>query len=168
MARYLYSHPEGVLPTGHSFTPVSSTFSSPPTDLSLIDPTDPNRWEFNQVIKSCETFHYLTGDIGDVVLMHPLMMHSASKNHTRIPRFITNPAVSLKEPFVLDRPDGNYSLVEKMTLKVVDKEGGLGDWRVTGERKRVVPKRVERQQTMLEEEKKRLAEHRGQAHVTAS
>lgn len=103
--------------------------------------------------------------------MHPLMMHSASKNHTRIPRFITNPPVSLKEPFVFDRPDGNYSLVEKMTIKTLGKEegGGLGGWQITGERKKVVPKRVGMQQKMLEEEKQRLAEHhRGQPHVTAS
>lgn len=63
----------------------------------------------------------LTGKKGDVILIHPLMVsaivlnnmfmpismdvqpHSASKNHKRIPRFITNPPITLKEPFKLHR-----------------------------------------------------------------
>jgi len=40
-----------------------------------------------------DSFVELTGDIGDVVLMHPLMLHSASRNNLRIPRIITNPPV---------------------------------------------------------------------------
>jgi hypothetical protein len=40
------------------------------------------------------------------------MLHSASKNLLRIPRVITNPPVSLKEPFCFDREDPkDYSLV---------------------------------------------------------
>lgn len=60
----------------------------------------------------------MTGEIGGVVLLHPLMLHSASKNHLR---FITNPPVSLKEPFNFNRdnPD-DFSLVEKKTLKTLD------------------------------------------------
>lgn len=64
----------------------------------------------------------LTGEAGDVILLHPFMVceivyitihlvsfylplqpHSASKNHRRIPRFITNPPVTLKEPLNLNR-----------------------------------------------------------------
>lgn len=46
------------------------------------------------------------------------MLHSASKNHLRLPRIITNPPVSLNEPFNFNRenPD-DFSLVEKKTLK---------------------------------------------------
>jgi ectoine hydroxylase-related dioxygenase (phytanoyl-CoA dioxygenase family) len=47
----------------------------------------------------------MTGKCGDVVLMHPLMMHSASRNSLHIPRVITNPFVCLKEPFNFNRED---------------------------------------------------------------
>lgn len=46
------------------------------------------------------------------------MLHSASRNHTRAPRIITNPPVSLKEPFNFNRESPeDYSIVEKKTLK---------------------------------------------------
>ena len=48
------------------------------------------------------------------------MLHSASKNHTRVPRVITNPPAALKEPFKFNRenPD-ELSLVEKKTLNAL-------------------------------------------------
>jgi hypothetical protein len=62
-----------------------------------------------------------TGEVGDVFLLHPLMLHSASKNLLRKPRIITNPPVSLKEPFCFDREDPReYSLVEQKTLSDLD------------------------------------------------
>ena len=45
------------------------------------------------------------------------MLHSASNNKLREVRIITNPPVSLKEPFELQRDDGAYSIVEKKTLR---------------------------------------------------
>lgn len=63
-----------------------------------------------------------TGNAGDVILAHPLMVrldmdvfvrrseasfaiqpHSASKNYKRIPRFITNPPITLVESLNLNR-----------------------------------------------------------------
>ncbi|KAH7914289.1 hypothetical protein BJ138DRAFT_1177439 [Hygrophoropsis aurantiaca] len=148
IAKYLAAHPEGVLPTGLSFTPSTSTYA---------DHKDhPEYWSHLKEVKTCSKFVEVTGEIGDVVLLHPLMLHSASKNHLRIPRIITNPPVALKEPFNFNRenPD-DYSLVEKKTLKAlgVDKL----DYKITTERRGVVPLRVKIQQQMLEEEKKRLA-----------
>ena len=97
----------------------------------------------------------MTGNIGDVVLLHPLMLHSASKNYLRIPRIITNPPVSLKEPFkfLRENPD-DYSLVERKTLKALGVD--RLDFSIATERKRVVPKRVQIQQKMLEEERLRM------------
>ena len=61
---------------------------------------------------------------GDVVLLHPLMLHSASKNHLRVPRVITNPPVALKAPFQFARNDPDeYSLVELKTLKALGLAG---------------------------------------------
>ncbi|KAF9459430.1 hypothetical protein BDZ94DRAFT_1171561 [Collybia nuda] len=146
IARYLAAHPEGVLPTGLSFTPSTSTFSNPKED--------PGYWSHLKEIKRCTQFVELTGEIGDVVLMHPLMLHSASKNYTRVPRIITNPPVGLKEPFNFARDDGDYSLVEQKTLKA------LGAHRFafepTTERKRIVPARAAAQNKVLEAEKQRL------------
>jgi hypothetical protein len=54
-------------------------------------------------IKECEDFHEITRSPGDIVLMHPFMLHSASRNALRIPRIITDLPVLLKEPFNFDR-----------------------------------------------------------------
>lgn len=96
-----------------------------------------------------------TGEVGDVVLLHPLMLHSASKNYLRIPRVITNPPVSLKQPFKFQRDDPEeYSLVEWKTLKALGREGL--DFTPTTERRRVVPLRVGNQEKMKAEELRRL------------
>ncbi|KAG6829293.1 hypothetical protein H0H92_005047 [Tricholoma furcatifolium] len=148
IAHYLAAHPEGVLPTGLSFTPSTTTYTDPKDD--------PGYWSHLKEIKKCESFVEMTGEIGDVVLMHPLMMHSASKNYTRIPRVITNPPVALREPFnfARDNPD-DYSLVELKTLK----ELGVDrlDYKITTERRQIVPARVAIQNKALEAEKQRLA-----------
>lgn len=154
IADYLAKHPEGVVPTGLSFTPSTSTCAE--------HEDDPGYWSHLQEIRRIQNFVELTGEIGDVVLMHPLMLHSASKNHKRIPRIITNPPVSLREPFKFDRenPD-DFSLVELKTLKAlgVDKL----PFKATTERRLVVPKRVIEANRMLEEEKKRLAALKAEA-----
>ncbi|KAI0916745.1 hypothetical protein AcW1_007889 [Taiwanofungus camphoratus] len=147
IANYLAAHPEGVLPTGLSFTPSTSTAAE--------HRDDPGYWSHLEAIKRCNRFVEMTGEIGDVVLMHPLMLHSASKNHLREVRIITNPPVSLKEPFDFARDDPDeYSLVELKTLKAlgVDKL----EFKPTTERRRVTPRRVALQNKMLEDERKRL------------
>lgn len=56
--------------------------------------------------------------------MHPFMLHSASRNLLRNVRIITNPVVSMREPFNLDRKAedrGNYNLVELKTLQALGK-----------------------------------------------
>ncbi|RXW19989.1 hypothetical protein EST38_g5870 [Candolleomyces aberdarensis] len=142
VAQYLAAHPEGVTPV----------------DLKLI-PSNRDQeegcWSHLKEIKRCRKFVELTGQAGDVVLMHPLMMHSASKNYLRIPRVITNPPVALKEPFNFNRGDpAEYSLVERKTLRALGME--KLDFKPTTERRRIVPARVLIQQKMLEEEKNRL------------
>jgi len=104
-----------------------------------------------------EAFQEVTGEVGDVYLLHPLMLHSASRNLLRRPRIITNPPVSLKEPFKLNRPDGKYSLVERKTLLELGKPEGVGDWKITAERRNIVPERIKRQEReQTEREKRRL------------
>ncbi|THH08763.1 hypothetical protein EW145_g2487 [Phellinidium pouzarii] len=108
-----------------------------------------------------------TGKAGDVVIFHPLMVlqsslvkcrillifaiyiylqpHSASKNYKRIPRFITNPPVTLKGPLNLARenPD-DYSLTELVILRALGENGidaaKMKDWKITGKRRRFTPR----------------------------
>lgn len=151
-ARYLSEHPEGVLPTGLSFTPTTAAHIPDTAELP-----NPHRWSHLEEVKKCSQFVEVTGSPGDVYLLHPLMLHSASKNHTRIPRIITNPPVSLIQPFCFDKEnDEDYSLVEKKTLSALGVD--RFPFKATTERKGIVPERVRVQMKMLEEEKRRLAE----------
>ncbi len=129
VARFLAEHPEGVLPKD---------------------------FPRQELIAQCHDFVEATGKAGDVYLLHPYVLHAKSQNLLGLPRMITNPPVHLLEPMDFNRPDpADFSPVELAVLR------GLGverlDFRPTGERERVVPERVARQQRMLEEEKARLA-----------
>ncbi|MES2463103.1 MAG: hypothetical protein V4671_21165 [Armatimonadota bacterium] len=129
VARFLAQHPEGVGPGG---------------------------FDFKTMIEQCTDFVEATGEVGDVYLLHPFILHASSRNALRLPRYITNPPVSLKEPMNFNRanPD-EYSLVEQAILR------GLGvdrlDFHPTAPRERLVPGSAVKKQQMLEEEKARLA-----------
>jgi hypothetical protein len=126
VARFLANHPEGV---------------------------DPNA--FGPLVQQCKEFVEFTGQTGDVVLMHPFMIHASSFNPSGRARFITNPPVSFTAPMNFNRAHWDeHSLVEKAVLR------GLGveqyDFRPTAPREAIVPERVRRQQKMLEEQQERL------------
>lgn len=53
------------------------------------------------------------GKAGDVYLCHPFLVHAAQPNRTGRPKFMAQPPLLLREPCVLDRPDGAYSPVEQ-------------------------------------------------------
>ena len=113
MARYLAAHPEGVAPNGFPFLELKN---------------------------QCHDFEEATGRAGDVFLMHPLLLHSASRNQTRAQRIISNPVSYLKLPMNFNRENpANFSLVERAVLK------GLGvekyNFQPTGSRERIVPQR---------------------------
>ncbi|HEY6737322.1 MAG TPA: hypothetical protein VI076_00585 [Actinopolymorphaceae bacterium] len=129
VARFLAERPEGVLP---------------------------GEFDVPSLIGQCERFVEATGQVGDVYLLHPYVLHAKAQNRLRIPRYITNPPVHLKEPMNFDREDpADFSLVERAVLR------GLGverfPFRPTRERERVVPERVRRQERMKAEEAARLA-----------
>lgn len=113
---------------------------------------------YSEIVKQCTEFHEMTGNVGDVILMHPLMVHSASRNSLRIPRIITNPPVSLVHPFNFDRNHpAEYSLVELKTLQSLGKDR-LRGWKPTGPPERVVPERVRVQRELKRLEDERLKE----------
>ncbi|KAG9101537.1 hypothetical protein FRC06_002955 [Ceratobasidium sp. 370] len=137
IARWLRDHPEGIQPG--------------------MGPGE-GKFDFIARINECNIFTEMTGERGDVILLHPLMLHSASKNHTRAPRLITNPPVSLKEPFNFNRENpAEFSLVELKTLK----ELGVDrlDFIPTAPRQKIVPKRLDVQSKLLAEELERMRAH---------
>lgn len=189
IGKHLFEHSDGVTPR------------MLPRDTEP-DPAQAGGLQFYfDLINDCpdSSFHEMTGKKGDVILMHPLMLHSASKNGRRLARtfspflpfaslpfpprsttptlpppcsprltstplkstgIITNPPVSLRQPFQFSRADpAAYSLIELKTMYAVGGETApalFQDWKITRERELVVPERVRRQQQMLAEENERL------------
>ena len=117
----------------------------------------PDEFPYDELIAQCSTFVETTGRLGDVVLMHPYMLHASSQNHRRTARLITNPPIALREPMRFDRDDpAEHSPVERAVLRALGVE--RLDYRPAGPREDVVPERVLRQERMREEEEARLRE----------
>lgn len=60
-----------------------------------------------------------TSRAGDVVLLHPLMVHATSMNASKAVRFICNPGISLREPMQLQRADDDHSPVERAIIEAL-------------------------------------------------
>ncbi len=69
----------------------------------------------NAITRHCERFFELTGEAGDLFLVHPLMLHSASLNPSPRIRFLGNPMVYLQEP--LDPRRADPSPVEQLIAR---------------------------------------------------
>ncbi|KAI1435498.1 dihydrofolate reductase-like domain-containing protein [Xylaria sp. CBS 124048] len=155
MARWLHANPDGVSP-----------WMRPRDHEGFKREKNPEWYSGLMSDIPDEAFVEVTGEVGDVYLLHPLMMHSASENSLRQVRIITNPPVSLREPHCFDREDGNYSLVERKTMRGIGEEK-LKDWKITGPREAVIPERVRIQEAMKLEELKRLQAEGKQAAAVA-
>jgi len=129
VARFLAQHPEGISPGG---------------------------FDFPRMASECTQFEEMTGNVGDIILMHPYMLHTISQNHSDVVRFIINPALSLAEPMNFNRENvADFSPVEQAILN------GLGvaryDFHPTTERRRVVSDQEKMQEKLIAEEKAKLA-----------
>ena len=71
--------------------------------------------DLTDMSKICEG----TGEAGDVLMMHPFMLHTRSKNTGTKVRFICNPCVTLNEKMNLDRQDESYSPVEQAIVNAL-------------------------------------------------
>jgi hypothetical protein len=141
VARFLAEHPEGAYP--------------PQNEWTGVEPK-PAFFHYADLVGRCQDFVEATGEVGDVYLLHPFVLHAKAQNVLRRPRYITNPPVHLKEPMRFDRADPEgFSLVERAVLR------GLGVERhgftPTGPRERVVPERVGMQESRKRAELDRLA-----------
>ena len=127
----------------------------PPTIAQLPFFTS-GRYPKPDLIGRCGDFVEAIGEVGDVYLLHPFILHAKAQNVLRVPRYITNPPVNLVEPMRFDRPDpADFSLVERAVLR------GLGvdrySFTAQGPREQVVPERVAMQRTMKQAELDRLS-----------
>ncbi len=89
---------------------------------------------FGRHIGECEDFREMTAETGDVIMLHPFILHARSQNPSGRIRFMNNKVVSLKEPTKLSRPDGNYTQLEASILQALRVESL--DFQITRERKR--------------------------------
>jgi hypothetical protein len=79
----LYDHPEG------------------------LDPPNTNKILY-QHCKESSKFTQVEAKAGDVIITHALLPHAHTPNRLWYARIITNPHVSLVEPWNLNRPEGDY------------------------------------------------------------
>jgi hypothetical protein len=123
VARFLAEHPEGVLPMG---TPA------------------------DEIIGKCRDFIEATGEIGDVYLMHPFMLHTRSVNVSQRARFIINPPVKLREPMCFSRPrDEDHSPCERAVLRALG--AARYEFVPTHPREAIVPKRLQVEKQIWED-----------------
>lgn len=66
-----------------------------------------------EVMGETRETHEVTGKAGDVVFMHPLLLHTGSFNHSNRIRWLSNPTIYTSETLKLERRDGDYSPVER-------------------------------------------------------
>ena len=94
VARLLAQYPEGI---------------HPDSVQSYIQP---------HMIKECSEFEELTGQAGDLAIMHPYMVHRVAGNPSGRPRFAQFPSIKLSQPMQFGRDDpSEYSLSELVVLK---------------------------------------------------
>ena len=118
----------------------------------------PHEAGFGQFIHNCQDFIEITGQAGDVILIHPFVLHAGSQNPSGRARFIANPPVALKEPMNFNRKVAEaFSPVELAVLEGLEVD--QLDFKPTSPHQRIVPERVKREQKILEEQKARLALH---------
>ena len=90
--------------------------------------------DWSQFIHQCEDFREVIAEAGDVIILHPYMLHAASQNSSGRVRFMNNKVVSLKEPMNFNRPAGDYTALEASILHALGMDSL--DFQITGERKR--------------------------------
>lgn len=136
VARFLAEHPEGVYPLRPA--------EGGDPDATLIP--------YRDLIGRCHDFVEATGEVGDVYLLHPYVLHAKSQNTLRLPRIITNPPLTLAQSMRFD--SDNPSLVERAVLRAL----GTSSYEFTprGPREAIVPPRIAAQRRLLAEEQRRL------------
>ncbi|MBE7463424.1 MAG: hypothetical protein HS116_07960 [Planctomycetes bacterium] len=131
-----------------SIAPVSRYLSAHPEGIDTHMPS-------HELIRECTDFREATGEVGDVILLHPFMLHSPAPNPSGVARVISNPVEHLVAPMCFDRPDAaDYSPTERAVLRALKAE--RHSFQPTRERRRT-PSRKPEQFKLLEESRARRA-----------
>lgn len=105
-----------------SIAPVARLLSQRPQGFHA-DGTQGSGYLIPYLVEQCTEFIELTGEPGDLAILHPYMLHRRTVNPTDRPRFIANLAIVTKEPMCFARrPDDSYSLVELAVLHALKKD----------------------------------------------
>ena len=67
-------------------------FAPDPAEVTARRPRP--RLRYDALVAQCTSFVETTGRLGDVVLMHPYVLHEVSQNHRGTARFVTNPPIT--------------------------------------------------------------------------
>ena len=144
-----------------SVGPVARLFAAHPEGLHP-DTIQGSGYLIPGLLEQCCEFEELIGEAGDMIIVHPYMLHRACPNPSVVPRFIANKSPMLREPLCFNRtPPDHYSLVELAVLKAL--RVNRLDYHPTREALAVVPppKRDEaeaiEQQRVIEDEMHAMA-----------
>ena len=90
----------------------------PVSEMLLDQPSGchPDDFSSNQIDRFGNDHSFFEGEAGDVLLMHPFLVHARRPNQTHQIRAITNPSLALKKSLNFKRKDSNYSPVELAVL----------------------------------------------------
>ncbi len=106
------------------------------------------------IVEQCSRFEEITGEAGDMVILHPFTLHRVSPNPSLRSRFIGNAALVLAEPMQFDRTPGDtYSLIELAVLFALKRNTIY--FEMTRPAETVVPEAL-RDEVQAIEQKKRL------------
>ena len=94
----------------------------------------PHTHGFGRLIHQCGDFREITAGTGDVLIVHPFMLHAPSQNPSGRIRFMNNKVISLSAPMRFNRANGAYTALEASILRALGVESL--DFAITGERKR--------------------------------
>jgi hypothetical protein len=73
----------------------------------------PHKMSWADIAKQCSDFREVTASAGDIIILHPFMLHSRSQNPSGRIRYMNNKCVMLKDPLQFYREDGKYNILEE-------------------------------------------------------
>lgn len=68
-----------------------------------------------EILTSCPERYEVTGKAGDVLLLHPFVLHSASSNWRRTVRVLANPMLSVRDELAFAPGSEARSPLERIT-----------------------------------------------------
>jgi len=107
------------------------------------------------LIGKCSDFKECTGELGDIILLHPYILHCASPNVSGKARFIINPPITLKRPMNFNRENvSDHSPVEQAILHVLGKK--RCEFKPAAPREYFMSDHAKKRKSELEKQKKML------------